>query len=140
MFNPVHHYCHPFTDFYKGLTCVELRPFLTVRKSDTFILWRACLLVVPAGLNPRTYSIGTLHFHLNPKYIFGCKNTGFGIPFFVVFCFSYYVFREFFFQRGVVFGRSTSFFLSLFMCFGIARNFLTIFLTYSSSECVVFFV
>ena len=60
MFNPVHHHCHPFTDFYKGLTCVEPRPFLTARKSDTPIFWRACLLVVPAGLDPRTYSIGTL--------------------------------------------------------------------------------
>ena len=60
MFNSVHHHCHPFTDFYKRFTCVEPRPFFTVRKSDTLILWRACLLVVPAGLNPRTYSIGTL--------------------------------------------------------------------------------
>ena len=60
MFNPVHHHCHPFTDFYKGLTCVEPKPLLTARKSDTLILWRACLLVVPAGLNPRTYNIGTL--------------------------------------------------------------------------------
>ena len=58
--NPAHHHCHPFTDSYKGLTCAEPKPFLTARKSDTPILWRACLLVVPAGLNPRTYSIGTL--------------------------------------------------------------------------------
>ena len=63
MFNPVHHHCHLFTDFYKGFICVEIRPFLIARKSDTFILWRACLLVVPAGLDPRTYSIGTLHVH-----------------------------------------------------------------------------
>ena len=41
MFNPVHHHCHLFTDFYKRLTCAELKPFLTVRKSDTFIFWRA---------------------------------------------------------------------------------------------------
>ena len=61
MFNPVHHHCHPFMDFYKGLTCAEPRPLLIVRKSDTPIFWRACLLVVPAGLDPRTYSIGTLH-------------------------------------------------------------------------------
>ena len=60
MFNPVHYHCHPFTDFYKKLICVELKPLLTARKSDTLILWRACLLVVPAGLDPRTYSIGTL--------------------------------------------------------------------------------
>ena len=60
MFYPVHHHYHLFTDFYKGLICVELRLFLTARKSDTFILWRACLLVVPAGLDSRTYSIGTL--------------------------------------------------------------------------------
>ena len=59
--NPAHHHCHPFTDFYKGLTCAELKPLLIARKSDTPILWRACLLVVPAGLNPRIYSIGTLH-------------------------------------------------------------------------------
>ena len=61
MINPVHHRCHPFTDFYKRLTCVEPRPLLIARKSDTPILWRACLLVVPAGLDPRAYSIGTLH-------------------------------------------------------------------------------
>ena len=61
MFNPVHHHCHPFTDFYKGLICVVLKPFFTARKSDTLIFWRACLLVVRAGLNPRTYNIGTLH-------------------------------------------------------------------------------
>ena len=61
MFNPVHHHCHLFTDFYKGFTCAELKSFLLVRKSDTLILWRACLLVVPAGLDPRTYSIRTLH-------------------------------------------------------------------------------
>ena len=63
MFNPVHHHCHPFTDFHKGLICAEFRPLLTVRKSDTPILWRACLLVVPAGLNPRIYNIKTLHFN-----------------------------------------------------------------------------
>ena len=62
MFNPVHHHCQPFTDFYKGLTCAELKPLFTARKSDTFIFWRACLLVVPAGLDPRTYNIGTLQF------------------------------------------------------------------------------
>ena len=61
MFNPVYHHCHLFTDSYKGLTCAEPKPLLTARKSDTPILWRACLLVVPAGLDPRTYSIGTLH-------------------------------------------------------------------------------
>ena len=60
MFNPVHHHCHLFTDFYKKIIYVELKPLLTARKSDTPILWRACLLVVPAGLDPRTYSIGTL--------------------------------------------------------------------------------
>ena len=60
MLNPVHHHCLPFTDFYKRLICVEPRPFFTARKSDTLILWRACRLVVPAGLDPRTYSIGTL--------------------------------------------------------------------------------
>ena len=64
MFNLVHHHCHPFTDFYKGLTCAEPKPFLTVRKSDTLILWRAFLLVVLAGLDPRTYSIGTLQSSL----------------------------------------------------------------------------
>ena len=61
MFNPAYHHCHPFTDFYKRLICVELKPLLTARKSDTFIFWRACLLVVPAGIDQRTYSIGTLH-------------------------------------------------------------------------------
>ena len=60
MFNLVHHHCHPFTDFYKRFICVEFRPLFIVRKSDTFILWRACLLVVPAGLDPCAYSIGTL--------------------------------------------------------------------------------
>ena len=60
MFNPAYHHCHLFTDSYKGLTRVELKPFFIARKSDTLILWRACLLVVPAGLNPRTYSIRTL--------------------------------------------------------------------------------
>ena len=58
--NPAHHHCHLFTDFYKGLICAEPKPFLTARKSDTPIFWKACLLVVPAGFNPRTYSIGTL--------------------------------------------------------------------------------
>ena len=63
MFNPVNHHCHPFTDFYKGLICVEPKPLLTARKSDALILWRACLrqLVVPVGFDPRTYSIRTLH-------------------------------------------------------------------------------
>ena len=53
MFNFVHHHCHLFTDFYKGLICVEPRPFLIARKSETFIFWRACLLVVPVGFDPR---------------------------------------------------------------------------------------
>ena len=61
MFNPVYHYCHPFTDFYKKLTCAGFKPFIIARKSNTFIFWKACLLVVPAGLDSRTYSIGTLH-------------------------------------------------------------------------------
>ena len=65
MFNPVHHHCHLFTDFYKRLICAEPKTFFIVRKSDTFILWRACLLVVPAGLDPRTYSIGTLQDCIN---------------------------------------------------------------------------
>ena len=60
MFKLVHHHCHPFTDFYKGLICAELKPLLLARKSDTPILWKAYLLVVPAGFDPRTYSIGTL--------------------------------------------------------------------------------
>ena len=60
MFNPVHHHCHLFTAFFKKLICVKPKPFFTVRKSDALILWGACLLVVPAGLDPRTYSIGTL--------------------------------------------------------------------------------
>ena len=69
MFNPVYHHCHPFTDFYKGLICAEPKPLFTVRNSDTFIFWKACLLVVPADLDPRTYSIGTLHF------CSGCKTA-----------------------------------------------------------------
>ena len=64
MFNPVHHHCHPFTDFYKRLICAEFKPFLTARKSDTFIFWRAYLLVVPVGFDPRIYSIGTLQKYL----------------------------------------------------------------------------
>ena len=32
MFNPVHHHCHPFTDFYKKFTCVEFKPFFIVRQ------------------------------------------------------------------------------------------------------------
>ena len=63
MFNPVYYHCHPFTDFYKKFICVEFKPFLIVRKSDNFIFWKACLLVVPAGFNPRTYNIKTLHFN-----------------------------------------------------------------------------
>ena len=70
MLNPAHHHCHLFTDFHKGLTCAEPKPFLTARKSDTFILWRACLLVVPAGLDPRTYSIGTLQNVPNHDMVF----------------------------------------------------------------------
>ena len=70
MFNLVYYHCHFFTDFYKRLICFELKPLLTVRKSDTFILWRACLLVVPAGLDPRTYSIGTLHSNTSVKQSF----------------------------------------------------------------------
>ena len=69
MFNPVHHYCHLFTDFYKGFICVELKPLLTARKSDTPIFWKACLLVVPAGLDPRTYSIGTLQVFVQTSYL-----------------------------------------------------------------------
>ena len=67
MFNPVHHHCHPLTDFYKRFTCAEFKPFLFVRKSDTFIFWRDCLLVVPAGLDPCTYSIRTLQKIPNQK-------------------------------------------------------------------------
>ena len=63
MFNPVHHHCHLFTDFYKKFICVEFRPLLIVRKSNTLIFWRACLLVVPAGFDPRIYNIKTLHFN-----------------------------------------------------------------------------
>ena len=63
MFNPVYYYCHPFTDFYKKLTCVEFKPFFIVRKSNTFIFWKACLLVVPVGFDPRIYNIKTLHFN-----------------------------------------------------------------------------
>ena len=63
IFNPVHHHCHLFTDFYKRFTCVEFKPFFIARKSNTFIFWRACLLVVPAGFDPRTYNIKTLHFN-----------------------------------------------------------------------------
>ena len=69
MFNPVHHHCHLFTDFYKRFICVEFKPFFIARKSDTLIFWRACLLVVPAGLDPRTHSIGTLHVAENDDYI-----------------------------------------------------------------------
>ena len=70
MFNPVHHHCHFFTDFYKRFICAEPKPLLTARKSDTPILWKACLLVVTAGLDPRTYSIGTLQEdELHPPYI-----------------------------------------------------------------------
>ena len=63
MFNPVHHHCYLFTDFYKRFTCAELKSLFIARKSDTFIFWRACLLVVPAGFNPRIYNIRTLHFN-----------------------------------------------------------------------------
>ena len=63
MFNPVHHHCHPFTNFDKRLTYVELKPFFIARKSDTFIFWKVCLLVVPAGFDPRIYNIRTLHFN-----------------------------------------------------------------------------
>ena len=64
MFNPAYHHCHLFTDFYKKFTCVELKPLLIARKSDTPIFWRACLLVVLAGFNPRTYSIRTLQLSI----------------------------------------------------------------------------
>ena len=67
IFNPVHHHCHLFTDFYKKFTCVEFKPLLIVRKSDTFIFWKACLLVVPAGFNPRIYNIKTLHYNSSGK-------------------------------------------------------------------------
>ena len=67
MFNPVHHHCHPFTDFYKKLICAEFKPFFIVRKSNTFIFWKACLLVVPAGFDPRIYNIKTLHFNSSGK-------------------------------------------------------------------------
>ena len=71
MLNPVHHHCHPFTDSYKGLICAEPKPLLTARKSDTPIFWKACLLVVPAGLDQRTYNIGTLHN--GPLFLECCK-------------------------------------------------------------------
>ena len=64
MFNRVHHHCHLFTDFYQKLICAEPKPLLIARKSDTLIFWRAYLLVVPAGFDPRTYSLGTLQNHL----------------------------------------------------------------------------
>ena len=35
MFNPVHHHCYPFTDFYKNFTYVEPKPFFTVRQIKT---------------------------------------------------------------------------------------------------------
>ena len=53
MSNPVYYHCPPFTDSYKGFTCAELRPLLTVRQVRHLIFWKARLLVVPAGLNPR---------------------------------------------------------------------------------------
>ena len=67
MFSLVHHHCHFFTDFYKGFTCVEFKPFFIVRKSNIFIFWKTCLLVVPAGFNPRIYNIRTLHFNSSGK-------------------------------------------------------------------------
>ena len=32
MFNPVHHHCHPFTDFYQKLICVEFEPIFFDRQ------------------------------------------------------------------------------------------------------------
>ena len=65
--NLVHHHCHPFTDLYKKLICVEPKPFLTARKSNTFIFWRACLLVVPAGFDPSIYNLKTFYFNSSGK-------------------------------------------------------------------------
>ena len=65
--NPVHHHCYPFTDFYKKFICAEPKPFFIVRKSNTFIFWKASLLVVPAGFDPRIYNIKTLHFNSSGK-------------------------------------------------------------------------
>ena len=63
VFNPVHYYCHPFTNFYKRLIYAEFKPFFIVRKSNTLIFWKVCLLVVPVGFDPRIYNIKTLHFN-----------------------------------------------------------------------------
>ena len=63
MFNLVHNYCHPITDFYKKFICVESKPFFIVRKSNTFIFWKAYLLVVSVGFDPRIYNIKTLYFN-----------------------------------------------------------------------------
>ena len=77
-------------------------------------------------------------FRLNPKCIFVCKNTGFGIRFIIVFCFSYYIFRKKTFQYWI--GHSTFFYilLSLLIRFGIARNYLTIFSAHSSNDCILY--
>ena len=72
-------------------------------------------------------------FDPNPKYIFGCTSTCFG-NFFGFVCL-YYIFHEFFCVSGWTSG---VFPLSLFKCFGIARNLFIIFSTYSSSECVLY--
>ena len=53
MFNLVHHHCHFFTDSYKKLICVEFRTLLIVRQVKQAYFWKACLLVVPAGFDPR---------------------------------------------------------------------------------------
>ena len=76
-----------------------------------------------------------MFFYLNFKYIFGCRSTRsdiFYILYFYIMCFvkkkiQYWV------------GRSTFFFLlSFFMRFGIVNNPMTMFLTHSSSEYVLY--
>ena len=54
MFNPVRHHCHLFTDFYKKFTCAEFKPFFIIRQiKKIHFFWKACLLVVPVGFDPR---------------------------------------------------------------------------------------
>ena len=53
MFNPVHHHCHFFMDFYKNSEGLNLNHFLLFGKSDNLYPLEGLFLIVPAGFDPR---------------------------------------------------------------------------------------
>ena len=50
---PVHHHCHLYTDFITDSHALNLNHFSLLDKSNNFIFWKACQLVVLVGFDPR---------------------------------------------------------------------------------------